>query len=218
MLNKNYVIYRHIRLDTNKTFYIGIGSHKRPYNTIQRSKWWKRVTNKADYEIDILKKDLTWEDAVELEIILISYYGRKDKNEGELVNMTDGGEGAKGNFGKLNGAFGKIPWNKNKEHSQETRSKISFSKKGNKNPCYGRIKEKHPMYGKIPTTCKKIIDNNTGIIYLSIKQAAEINGYSYSSLKSHLNGNTISNRFNNFTYYQEMKKDVKDFSNKNNNS
>jgi len=92
----NYCIYRHIRLDTNKVFYIGIGNVKRALDKRQRSKYWNRIINKTEYEIQILKSDLVWDDACELERMLISYYGRKDNNTGILCNMTDGGEGGHG--------------------------------------------------------------------------------------------------------------------------
>ena len=90
------VIYRHIRLDNNEVFYVGIGKNEnRAYDT-RRSNIWKSITNKTDYEVQVLKSDLIWEDACELEKILISYYGRRDLGLGTLVNMTDGGDGTIG--------------------------------------------------------------------------------------------------------------------------
>ena len=89
----NKVVYRHIRLDTNEVFYVGIGSKKRPYAKGSRSKWWKRIVNKSDYRVDILFTDLSWEAAEIKEIEFIKLYGRKDLKKGTLVNMTDGGEG-----------------------------------------------------------------------------------------------------------------------------
>jgi hypothetical protein len=88
------VIYRHTRLDTNKVFYIGIGKTlKRAYSKIGRSDLWYNIINKAGYEVEVLKSDLDWNDACELEKILISYYGRRDLHTGDLVNMTIGGNG-----------------------------------------------------------------------------------------------------------------------------
>jgi hypothetical protein len=91
-------VYRHIRLDKNEIFYIGIGSdnegkYKRAYSKCERNKHWLSIVSKSDYEIDIILDDLTWEQACQKEEEFIKLYGRKDLNEGSLVNMTNGGEG-----------------------------------------------------------------------------------------------------------------------------
>ena len=91
-------VYRHIRLDTNQPFYIGIGSDKTYYranNKNQRNIHWKRVFAKADYEVEIMLDDLTWEQACEKEKEFIKLYGRINYG-GILTNMTDGGDGALG--------------------------------------------------------------------------------------------------------------------------
>jgi len=57
-------LYRHIRLDKNEPFYIGIGSdenYERAYNNHNRSIFWKNIINKTPYEIEIILDDLTWE-------------------------------------------------------------------------------------------------------------------------------------------------------------
>ena len=91
------VVYRHIRLDTNEVFYVGIGkTDMRAYKTQSRSSHWKNITNKTDYRVDILFDDLNWDEACKKEIEFIKLYGRKDKNEGTLVNMTNGGDGVVG--------------------------------------------------------------------------------------------------------------------------
>lgn len=87
------ILYRHIRLDTNEVFYIGIGDIKRANDKTSRSKYWRSITNKTKYRIDIILENLTWDDACKKEIEFIKLYGRKDLGLGTLVNMTDGGEG-----------------------------------------------------------------------------------------------------------------------------
>lgn len=90
-------VYRHIRLDVNKVFYIGIGkSDKRAYDKNGRNQYWKNIVNSTDYRVDILFDDLTWEEACEKEKEFISLYGRIDLGKGTLVNLTDGGEGSNG--------------------------------------------------------------------------------------------------------------------------
>lgn len=87
------VLYRHLK-PCGEVFYIGIGKESRAYEKYGRNEFWKRVVKKySNYEIQILKSDLTVEEAQELEIILIAWYGRRDLGLGTLVNLTDGGEG-----------------------------------------------------------------------------------------------------------------------------
>ena len=132
----SFVVYSHTRLDKNEVFYIGIGVPERPYHKSHRNKIWNRIIKNTNYRIDILYSDLTWEQAVKKEIELIKFYGRKDKGEGPLVNLTDGGEG---NYGYIWAEESKEqisqslkeyfkehenPW-KGKTHSQETRAKLS---------------------------------------------------------------------------------------------
>lgn len=133
-MENNIVVYRHVRLDTNEVFYIGIGNDKRPYDKRGRNKLWKNIVNKTDYRVDILFDDLSYEEACEKEKEFIQVYGRRDLGLGTLVNMTDGGDGVhnlsdetkkklseirKGLLcGERNGRYG-MPV------SEETRKKIS---------------------------------------------------------------------------------------------
>lgn len=93
-------VYEHVRLDTNKVFYIGIGSdnlnYSRAKTTVGRNAFWYRIIKKTDYTINILFDNLTWEEACEKEIELIKLHGRY-KDGGILTNLTEGGEGFKKN-------------------------------------------------------------------------------------------------------------------------
>lgn len=92
-------VYRHIRLDTNQPFYIGVGSDTkflRAYNFKARNIFWKRVVEKTEFEVEILFTDLSWEEACAKEVEFIKLYGRYDLNRGTLVNLTDGGDGSVG--------------------------------------------------------------------------------------------------------------------------
>ncbi len=90
-------VYRHIRLDKNEPFYIGIGKHySRAYKKNDRNSLWKKIANKTDYEIEILFDDLTLGKAKEKEIEFIKLYGRINKKTGILANLTDGGDGCSG--------------------------------------------------------------------------------------------------------------------------
>lgn len=93
-------VYRHIRLDTNVPFYIGIGmddKFKRAYETgKRRSEWWNRITAKAKYEVEILFENVPIEFAKEKEKEFIKIHGRIDLGTGTLINLTDGGDGCNG--------------------------------------------------------------------------------------------------------------------------
>ena len=50
-MKRDILIYRHIRLDTNEVFYVGIGNEKRPYTKHRRSGFWNNIVNKTEYEV-----------------------------------------------------------------------------------------------------------------------------------------------------------------------
>jgi hypothetical protein len=88
------ILYRHIRLDTNQPFYIGIGrTENRAYSKDRRNKHWWAIVNKAGYKTQIMLDDLSWDEACEKEKEFIKLYGRKEFG-GLLCNKTDGGEGS----------------------------------------------------------------------------------------------------------------------------
>jgi hypothetical protein len=94
-------VYRHIRLDKNEPFYIGIGSDEKYQRadykgTRGRNKYWHRIVGKTDYEVQIILDDLTFEESLEKEQEFIALYGRVNNKTGILCNLTDGGEGTKG--------------------------------------------------------------------------------------------------------------------------
>ena len=89
-------VYRHIRLDKNEPFYIGIGSdmtYKRANEKTRRSQLWNRIIAKSDYDVEILVDDITFDYAKLKEIEFIKLYGRIDLGNGTLANLTDGGDG-----------------------------------------------------------------------------------------------------------------------------
>jgi hypothetical protein len=213
------VVYRHIRLDTNEVFYVGIGKEeKRAYNKNRRSNFWKSIISKTDYNVEILFNDLTWDEACEIERYLIKFYGRRDLNTGSLINLTDGGDGVNGykhtpeRLLKMSiNNKGRIPWNiglpaynkgvKMSEEqrlklightlTQEAKDKISDANKGRK-----RTEDTNK---KITDSQKKIILNTeTGIFYFGVKEAAESIGSVQVTLNSKLNGYKRNNT--NFIY------------------
>ncbi len=103
-------LYRHIRLDKNEVFYVGIGKdsegkYERANRKYGRNEHWDNIVNLTNYEIEIILDDLTWEEAGKKEIEFIRFYGRSCVNEGTLANISEGGIGGCVS-GKLNGMFG----------------------------------------------------------------------------------------------------------------
>lgn len=93
MLNtcQNYV-YCHYRIDTNEVFYIGKGQQRRAYSKQKRNNYWKNIVNKAKgFTVEILAKNLTTQEALNYERLLIS--SLRGKYPDLLCNLTDGGEG-----------------------------------------------------------------------------------------------------------------------------
>lgn len=97
-----YYIYRHIRLDTNKPFYIGWGKkleedeYKRSKSKNHRNSHWWNITNKTPFLIEILIESDNFDFILQKEKEFIKLYGRKDLGSGFLCNKTDGGEGTIG--------------------------------------------------------------------------------------------------------------------------
>ncbi len=107
---EEFYLYRHIRLDKQEPFYIGIGKVRSKYsNTLEskyerayskkRSLFWKRIITKTDYKVEILLESNSEYFIKNKEIEFIRIYGRKDLNLGTLCNLTDGGDGS---FNRVN--------------------------------------------------------------------------------------------------------------------
>jgi hypothetical protein len=130
-------LYRHIRLDTNEVFYVGIGTYlKRCFDRTRRNRFWKNIISKTKYRVDVIFEDIPREEAIIKEIEFIALYGRRDLGLGTLVNLTDGGDsgGGEQNKGRV---FTSEHIQKLKDAckfkppmTKDTREKISKSKMG----------------------------------------------------------------------------------------
>lgn len=137
-------VYRHIRLDKNEPFYIGIGSDTNgkyirahyTHSRERRNKHWYNITQLTNYDVEILIDNLTWDEACEKEKEFIKLYGRKDLGLGSLTNKTNGGDGRWGSkatpetkekqrIAKLGKYCGENHPMFGKHHSDETKNKLS---------------------------------------------------------------------------------------------
>ena len=166
----NKLVYRHITLDTNQVFYIGIGKINRPNSKKNRNKFWHNVVNKHGYYSEVVKDNLSHQEACELEQLLILEYGRRDLNTGYLVNMTNGGDG-------LN----------NYKFDRNTVQRIREKNLGRKHSLQQNIEKSIRQQGQGGI---KVIDTKTQIIYNSIVIASKELGISKSTLRRYLINNS----------------------------
>lgn len=128
-------LYRHIRLDTETPFYIGIGkpeslTYQRAYSKSNRSLHWHNVVNKVGYRVEIMLDNIPYNFVKIKEKEFIQMYGRIDLNNGILVNHTDGGEGNT-NWSEERRLKQRLAQT-GKFISQETRDKLSKAALGKK--------------------------------------------------------------------------------------
>ena len=135
----NYYVYIYWRLDINEPFYIGKGKDNRWKMLNKRNKHFKNIENKHLVVCEIIKDNLTEEQALGIECWLINElvfeYGysidipnnRSSEKGHHLVNQTWGGEGTSG----MN------PYDMVDEEKREE-WKRKLSKKGEDHPMYGR--------------------------------------------------------------------------------
>ncbi len=208
-IGKHY-LYRHIRLDTGEPFYIGIGTkikgnhfkriYKRAYEINQRGIWWKKVVNKADYEVEILLESDDYEFIKQKEIEFIALYKRIDCCGGTLVNLTDGGQGMKSRIMPQETKDKISNTHKGKKLSQITKERLSVAHKqlrkngggnpppppmkGKSNPMFGKTHSKETVekikktqtlkYGQDHPRSNTYLDLETGIYYFSFREIAEV--------------------------------------------
>jgi hypothetical protein len=202
------ILYRHIRLDKNEPFYIGIGTdEKRMDSRKSRNVYWKNITQKTDWFSEVVLDDLTWEEACEKEKEFIALYGRKDLGTGILCNMTDGGDGFLSlsdeckNRQKENT---KKAW-LGRKHTDESKEKIrnasilQFQKmegtmKGKKHSIETREKITKSLIGS-RRNVKIIVDLETGIFYDSIKDLSKSINMHYKTFHNHLKLGKYKNKY-----------------------
>lgn len=189
-----YYLYRHIRLDKNEPFYIGIGGKQankggyyRSKRISNRNKIWNDIYKgcKGNIKVEIILESDSWAFIKEKEIEFINMYGRKNNNTGILANLTNGGDGC----------VGAIYTEERRKKQSEALKNSPNNLKGKKLPDWWKAKiretklgEKNPMYGKISHQAKKIIDIETNIEYCSIKEAAKSTPYQFQYISAMLKG------------------------------
>ena len=195
----NYYVYIYWRLDINEPFYVGMGHNNRWKELYEnkRNEHFIRIINKYPIAVEIIKDNLTEEQAHGIECWLINelvfeygysiniFNNRSNEKGCHLVNMTWGGEGTSGR--KLsNESIEKIRQaNLGKHLSEKTKEKLRIASigkhKGENNPYYGKhhteeirkkMSENHAnVSGKNNPMAKSIICLTTKKIFYAIKDA-----------------------------------------------
>ncbi|MCL1700700.1 NUMOD3 domain-containing DNA-binding protein [Lysinibacillus sp. Bpr_S20] len=155
MSNKLYV-YEWFIVDTLEVFYVGKGTGNRRFETHNRNRYFKSIYNKYKCAVRVVYQYLSNEEACSLEIERIVEMKSMGKAR---CNFTYGGTGfSTGDMnpnrinpptGKKNGMYGVQLFGESngfygKTHSEETKFKISNSRKGKG----ARFGDDNPMYGK----------------------------------------------------------------------
>ena len=128
----DYYVYEHIRLDNNTCFYVGKG-HGNRCNYYSRNEHHDRIADKVGMKVNIVRDNLSEDDAYRLERELIHHYvfdlgygidiigyNNNINENGHLTNHTFGGDGS----------YGMV-------HSEEWRKQHSIDMTGENNPMYG---------------------------------------------------------------------------------
>ncbi len=198
IISQMYYLYRHIRLDKNEVFYIGIGTYTRTkslnntkslyaraYNIKSRNNIWKKIVNKTKYEIEILIESDNQEFIKEKEIEFIKLYGRINLKTGTLSNLTDGGDGVRN-----------IIW------TEESRKKISNLNKGN--IISREVVDAISTYKSKPIIGYQI-DGDSILIFNSIKEA-KIHFNSETNISKCLQGKIKTSNGYNWIYVNDEDK------------
>lgn len=136
-ISKHY-LYRHIRIDKDEPFYVGIGTrtkmelknidHVRAKVYHNHNPIWESIIAKTEYSIDILVESDDYTFIRNKEREFVKLYGRINLGTGILANLTDGGED---NLG----------W----KPTKETLQNMSEGRKGEKNHRFGKRMPEHQV-------------------------------------------------------------------------
>ena len=149
-----FYVYGHYKYDTGEVFYIGKGVGKRAYVKERNNPFWKSVSKKHGYTVQILEEFEDELAAYAKEKELVLQIGRRDLGTGPLVNLTEGG------LGVMSG----------KKHTPEAKKKIS---EAGRRVCSDLTKQKIGDGNRGKVRSQKLNDAQRSRL-LGTKQSAEL--------------------------------------------
>lgn len=201
----SYIVYKHTNPHNGKV-YIGITGQE-PWRRWDcgrgyiGNKYFYRAIQKYGWENflhEILYSGLTLEEANQIERSLIEKYDSTNPRKGYNIDLGGNGIGkmSQATLEKLSKAHkGQKAWNKGRPHPEKTRQKISkaltgghLSEETRRRMSESRRGEKNPFFGKHPSaemlkknsmnqpTRKRVMCVETGIVYDSMAEAARQTG------------------------------------------
>lgn len=126
---KKFIVYIHINPTSKDIFYVGIGIKGREKQKIKRSERWKAYVYKYGFEHSVVYSELNWKQACDVEKQLILEIGRIDTKTGNLINMTNGGDGTGGYEGFWKGKSRPPATEETKQKCRENSSKPFLGRK-----------------------------------------------------------------------------------------
>ena len=154
-----YYVYIHKSKKDGRIFYVGKGHGNRYISHTDRNYNWNKIVKEEGFISEIVKYTDSEILAYEEEIRLIAEIGRKDLGLGDLVNLSNGGEGNSGlkwngrRSGENNPMYGK-------NQSQYMKDKLRNERKG----------KSRPEYKRANTSVRSIfLDQLTGIYYEGVQ-------------------------------------------------
>lgn len=202
-----FYLYLHRRPDTGAIFYIGRGKHytrstkfRRALDTERRNEIWWRIVNKNEgiFNVEIILECDSIDEIFEYERQMIAIFGKIIDGNGSLCNITDGGDGCEG-FKHSSEAITKMKARHavNPQHSDHFR-KPEFIENHKKTVLIGN-KFSLGKYPSAETKAKmrashigkhgeQVVDQKTGTVYRSVREASAATGIHVETLYKYLQG------------------------------
>lgn len=175
-----FYVYGHYRPNEDRPFYVGKGLGKRSVSRNGRSEWWKRIVAKNFPEtgvpiVKMLSKNVVDESlAFDLEAFWIALFGRKNLDEGCLINHTNGGEGCSGMVHSESTKRRMAAKAMGRKHTPESLEKMSIAaslRTGSKNTFYGRKHSAESLAKISKNNASRKLDRS-GRLAMAVKKGA----------------------------------------------
>lgn len=171
-MDTDFIVYAHLTPDTMQVFYIGEGRPSRAYSKRHRNRFWKNVVHRhGGFLVHVIKDSITKRFAERMERRLIKLARSRGLR---ITNICDGvlfgdTHWLVGKDKSLHPMFGKKRPDSSKRMSERNKLLV-----GEASPVYGLkrpdLSERNKL-GKFKRKCRRVLCEETGRVYDSIKSA-----------------------------------------------